>query len=164
MPVIDVNRDLERCTLQITSRFDAPVEAVWQLWADPRRLERWWGPPTYPATFVEHVLTPGGSASYYMTGPEGDRAAGWWRIIDVDAPHRLVIEDGFSHDDGTPNDDLPITVMRVVVEARAEGGSTMQIESTFSSTPAMEQMLAMGMEEGTTLAIGQIDELLLESV
>lgn len=164
MPVIDVNRDLERQTLQITSRFDAPVAAVWEMWADPRRLERWWGPPTYPATFVEHDLTPGGAASYYMTGPEGDRFAGWWRVLEVDAPHRLVVEDGFAHGDGTPNDDLPVTVMRVTVDPRHGGGTTMQIHSTFPSPEAMEQMLEMGAEEGTVLAIGQIDEMLLESV
>jgi hypothetical protein len=38
----------------------------------------------------------------------------------------------------------------------------MSIVSTFPSTEAMEQLLAMGMEEGLTLAIGQIDAILTE--
>ena len=46
-------------TMTITAEFDAPIERVWQLWADPRQLERWWGPPTYPATVVDHDLSPG---------------------------------------------------------------------------------------------------------
>ena len=44
---------------------------VWQLWADPRLLERWWGPPGFPATFEHHDLTPGGTITYFMSGPDG---------------------------------------------------------------------------------------------
>ena len=50
MTVTNVHKDPEALTMTITAEFDAPVERVWQLWADPRQLERWWGPPTYPAT------------------------------------------------------------------------------------------------------------------
>ena len=44
-----------------------------------------------------------------------------------------------------------------------DGGRTrMSIESHFPSTEAMEQVLAMGMEEGLTQAVGQIDAILAE--
>lgn len=162
MTVTDISKDLEQRTLQVDSEFDAPVDVVWQLWADPRRLERWWGPPTYPATFVDHDLRPGGSASYFMTGPAGNTSKGWWRFIEVDAPHRIVFEDGFADDDGVPNDDMPVTVMRVDVAARPGGGSTMRICSTYPSTEAMEQLIAMGMEEGMSEALGQIEAILAE--
>ena len=71
--------------MTITVEFDATVERAWQLWADPRQLERWWGPPTYPATFVDHDLSPGGRRTYYMTSPEGDKPHGWWEVLAVDA-------------------------------------------------------------------------------
>ena len=99
MTVTDVTADHEALTLTLTSRFEAPVERVWQVWADPRQLERWWGPPTYPATVTEHDLTPGGRVGYYMTSPEGDRHGGWWRIHTVEAPHGLEFEDGFGGPD-----------------------------------------------------------------
>ena len=38
----------------------------------------------------------------------------------------------------------------------------MSIESDFPSAEAMEQVLAMGMEEGLTQAVGQIDAILAE--
>ena len=85
MTVTNVERDTEAKTMTITAEFDAPVDRVWQLWEDPRQLERWWGPPTYPATFVDHDLSTGGGATYYMTGPEGDQPHGWWRVLAVDA-------------------------------------------------------------------------------
>ena len=160
MSVTSVHKNPEALTMTVTATFDAPVDQVWQVWADPRKLERWWGPPTYPATVVEHDFAPGGSVTYFMTGPEGDRHHGWWRLLVIDPPHRLEFEDGFAAEDGTPNPDMPGTTARVSLSERDGGGTTMVIESTFPTLEAMEQLVAMGMEEGITLAIGQIDGLL----
>ena len=159
MSVTKVDRNTEKLTLTLTAAFAAPVEQVWSVWSDPRKLERWWGPPTYPATVVEHDLTPGGGVTYFMTGPEGDRHAGWWRVLEVEAPHRLEFEDGFANDAGEPNPDLPTTITRVSLAA-ADGGTTMAIETTFPSLEAMETLVEMGLEEGLSLAVGQIDGLL----
>jgi uncharacterized protein YndB with AHSA1/START domain len=161
MTVTNVQRDTDAKTMTITAEFDAPVAHVWQMWENPRQLERWWGPPTYPATFVDHDLTPGGSVSYFMTGPEGDKPRGWWRVLAVDAPHRLEFEDGFADDSGAPNPDMPVMTIRVALDEQG-GGTRMAIETTFPSSEAMEQITSMGMEEGMTQALGQIDALLLE--
>jgi len=160
MTVTDVRTDPAALTMTISAEFDAPVERAWQLWEDPRQLERWWGPPTYPATVVDHDLSVGGGVTYFMTGPEGDRHHGWWRLVAVRAPSRLEFEDGFADDAGRPNPDLPTTTTRVTLEERPGGGTRMTIETTFPSTAAMEQMAAMGMEEGMTLAVGQMDDIL----
>ncbi|HEY4410314.1 MAG TPA: SRPBCC domain-containing protein [Acidimicrobiia bacterium] len=160
MSVTSIEKDPVALTMTVTAEFDAPVERAWQLWADPRQLERWWGPPTYPATFVDHDLRPGGHVGYYMTGPEGDKPHGWWRILSVDAPHRLQFEDGFADDAGQPDPKMPTMTMRVTLEDRSGGGTTMVIVTTFPSTEAMEQLIAMGMEEGMAGALGQIDAIL----
>ncbi len=160
MTVTSIQKNTERLTLTVTSEFEAPAERVWQLWQDPRLLERWWGPPTYPATVLEHDLSPGGSVTYLMTGPEGDQHRGWWRIISVDPPRRLELEDGFADAEGIPNTELPTTLMSVSIGSDTPGRTTMVMESTFPSLEAMEQMVAMGMEEGIREAMGQIDALL----
>jgi uncharacterized protein YndB with AHSA1/START domain len=163
MTVTDVHKDLESATMTITTEFDAPVERVWQLWADPRLLERWWGPPTYPATFVDHDLVPGGTMTYYMTSPEGDRFHGWWRISTTDEPKALAFEDGFADSEGNQNDDLPTTRAEVRIEELSRGRTRMTIESSFPSTEAMQQLMEMGMEEGLRAAMGQIDGILAAS-
>jgi uncharacterized protein YndB with AHSA1/START domain len=160
MSVTSVEKDPLSLTMTVTAEFDAPVERAWQLWADARQLERWWGPPTYPATFVDHDLRPGGHVGYYMTGPEGDKPHGWWRILSVEAPHRLEFEDGFADDAGQPDPKMPTMTMRVTLEDRPGGGTRMVIVTTFPSTEAMEQLIAMGMEEGMAGALGQIDAIL----
>src|SRR5690606_434306 len=47
MSVTDVRKDPEALTMTVTCEFAATPERVWRLWADPRQLERWWGPPEY---------------------------------------------------------------------------------------------------------------------
>ena len=159
MPVTDVRKDLDALTLTVTSRFEAPPARVWQVWEDPRQLERWWGPPTHPATVVDHDLRPGGVVTYHMTGPEGDKYPGWWRIQAVEAPHRLEFADGFGAEPGLTTAELPSTlaVVRLVEDG---AGTTMTIESRFASPEALRTVLAMGMEEGLRQALGQVDALL----
>jgi len=159
MTEIDIRKDVAALTLTVTARFEAPVERVWQIFADPRQLERWWGPPTYPATVVDHELVPGGRVSYFMTGPEGDKHAGWWQVLSVEAPHSLEVEDGFADDSGQPNPDLPVTRMRTTLEADGSG-TVLRTVSTFPSLAAMEQMVEMGMVEGIREAVSQIPAIL----
>jgi uncharacterized protein YndB with AHSA1/START domain len=160
MSVTNVVKDHEAKTMTVMTEFEASVDRIWELWADPRQLERWWGPPTYPATVEEHDLTPGGAVTYFMTGPEGDTHRGWWKVLSVEPPTRLEFEDGFGDDAVNPNPDLPVMTIRVAIDGQAGGRTSMTIETAFPTREAMEQVLAMGMEEGITAAISQIDDLL----
>jgi uncharacterized protein YndB with AHSA1/START domain len=162
MTVTAVRKDPDALTMTLDAEFDAPAERVWQLWADPRQLERWWGPPTYPATFTKHDLSPGSRIEYHMTGPEGDQPRGFWDVLEVEPPRRLLVRDGFANDDGTPNTQMPTGLQEVTIEEIDNGRTRMSIESRFPSTEVMEQLLAMGQEEGLTQAVGQIDSILAE--
>jgi uncharacterized protein YndB with AHSA1/START domain len=159
MPVISTKQDPQALTFTLEAEFAAPVERVWQLWADPRQLERWWGPPTWPATFERHELRPGGEARYYMTGPQGEKARGWWSVTVAEEPTRIEFFDGFSGDDGEPLDPEDRTHAVVTLEESGEG-TRMLVFSTFRDAKQMEQMVKMGMEEGMTQAVNQIDGLL----
>jgi len=159
MTVISTHKDAEALTMTFVAEFDAAVERVWQVWEDPRQLERWWGPPMWPATFEQHDFTVGGRSRYYMTGPDGQKARGWWQITAIDAPRRLEFDDGFAGEDGEP--DPTIAPSHGAVTLEATGTRTRMVTvSTFTSAEQLEQMVAMGMEEGLRLAIGQIDALL----
>jgi uncharacterized protein YndB with AHSA1/START domain len=162
MTVTAVRKDPSTLSMTLDAEFDAPAARVWELWADPRQLERWWGPPTYPATVTAHDLRPGGRVEYHMTGPEGDQPAGYWEVIEATPPRHLVFRDGFANADGTPNTDLPLNEARVTITELGGGRTRMSIESIFPDAAAMEQVLAMGMEQGLTEAVGQIDAILAE--
>lgn len=162
MTVISTYKDAEALTLTFVAEFQAGPERVWQVWADPRLLERWWGPPTWPATFERHDFTVGGQSRYYMTGPEGQKARGWWTITAIEQPHRLAFDDGFAGDDGEPLDaDKP---MRMTVTLEPAGaGTRMTTVTSFVDAEQLEQVTAMGLEEGMSQAQGQIDAILADS-
>lgn len=156
MPVTEVVTDPEALTLTVIADFTVPVRRLWDAYVDPRQLERFWGPPEYPATFLRHDAEPGGLSQYYMTGPEGEHYHGYWKWVAVDAPGSFEVRDGFAHDDGTPNTELPEGRM-VLDFAETALGSRVTITSYFESTEDMEQILAMGQAEGMREAMGQMD-------
>ena len=162
MTVTAVRKDPQALTMTIEAEFDASPERVWQLWADPRQLERWWGPPNFPATVTQHTLAPGGRVEYGMLGPQGDRHRGYWEILEAAAPHRLVFRDGVASADGTPESDMLLATTRVTIEAVDVGRTRMSIESRFPSAEAMEQVLATSTLEGQNQAVGQVDAILAE--
>ena len=161
MTFVSSTKDTEKLTFTLVTEFAAAPARVWQVLEDPRQLERWWGPPSWPATFATHSFAPGGRCHYYMTGPDGTTAHGWWEIKSMDAPHRLEIEDGFANEDGSPTDPEDSTSFVVTFEDLGPG-TRMTTVSRFRSLEQLERMAAMGMEEGMREASGQIDALLAE--
>lgn len=162
MSHISSMQDTSAATFTFVAQFDAPPERVWQVWEDARQLERWWGPPTWPATFESHDFRVGGSSRYYMTGPDGERAHGWWDITAIDAPTRLEFTDGFGTDDGGRDESIAPSRAEVTLEA-VQDGTRMTTVTHFADADHLAQMASMGMEEGMTLAMGQIDGLLAEA-
>jgi uncharacterized protein YndB with AHSA1/START domain len=160
MTVTATTKDVGSRTLTVSAEFDAPADRVWRLWEDPRLLEQWWGPPTWPATFVEHELRPDGRTRYYMTGPDGTTAPGWWRIVSTDPPRGFEFENGFADQTGEPDPAMPVMLMRVAIADRDGGGTAMTVVVSFASDADMEQILTMGMAEGITGAMSQMDALL----
>jgi len=159
MTVVRVEKDLDRLSLLLVADFDAPIERVWQLWADPRLLERWWGPPTHPATMQRHDLSVGGEVAYFMTGPDGERTHGWWRVTSVDPPSALEFVDGFANPDGTPNDETPPTSVQMRLTDR-DGATRMQLRFVFHSAEHMERLERWGAFAVFPQSVGQMDGLL----
>jgi uncharacterized protein YndB with AHSA1/START domain len=155
MTVVNVEKDYDDLSLVLVAEFAAPVEQVWQLWADPRRLERWWGPPSHPSTFEKHDLSPGGEVTYRM----GERSRGWWRVTTVDPPRSLEFVDGFANRDGTPNRDLPTTSVEVRLSGH-DGGTRMELRFVFQSRERMEQLECGGVFEVFPQSVGQMDAVL----
>ncbi|WP_373060992.1 SRPBCC domain-containing protein [Gemmatimonas sp.] len=81
MPITDVISNAQDLTLTIIADHPVPVARLWDAYADPRQLERFWGPVEWPATFTRHDMAVGGESHYYMTGPDGTTSRGWLRFL-----------------------------------------------------------------------------------
>lgn len=161
MPITSVSSNAQDLTLTIVGEYPVPVERLWDAYADPRQLERFWGPEQWPATFTRHDMAVGGESHYHMTGPDGTIARGYFRFRVIEPLHRIEVEDGFSDDAGTPNPAMPTMRIRFLFETAATG-SRITIVTTFPSIEAMEQLVQMGMVEGMQSAMGHLDAVLAD--
>ncbi len=161
MPVTSVTTDPEALTMTLVAEFPVPVERLWGAFADPRQLERFWGPPGYPATFDTYDLRPGGIAHYWMTSPDGERFFGRWDFETIDAPHRIVARDSFADAQGEIDTTVPTGLMTLTFESTASG-SRLTTVSASPTAEALEQVIAMGQVEGMTQAFGQLDTVLAD--
>ena len=161
MPITKITSDPAALTITVVGDYPVPVARLWEAYADPRQLEKFWGPETWPATFIRHDMAPGGTSQYYMTGPDGTRAHGWWRILAVEPPRRLEVEDGFADDEGRPNTEMPTMRVNITFDETPTGSRFTNVTS-FKSAEAMEQLLEMGMIEGMRSGMEQLDGVLAD--
>ena len=161
MPVTSVTQDPAALTMTVVADFPVPVQRLWEAYVDPRELERFWGPPTYPARFTRHDVAVGGRSAYAMTGPEGDVSRGFWQWIAVEPQQSFEVLDGFALADGTPNPEMP-SMRMVFTFGATQTGSRVTTTTFFNSADELARLLDMGMEEGMKLAMGQMDEVLAD--
>ncbi len=86
LPEIPLDRELR------TSRvIPAPRDSVFQAFADPAKLARWWGPTGFTNTFHEFDLRPGGRWRLDMHGPNGANYANESVFMEVAVPERVAL-------------------------------------------------------------------------
>jgi len=159
MPVTDVTTDAENLTMTVVADFAAPIDRVWNAYTDPEQLNRFWGPPGWPATFTAWDHTVGGRAVYSMNGPRGEKSSGAWEFVSIDAPNGFEVIDSFVDDEGKPLEGFPAQRMSFAFEPTAEG-TRMVTTSHFDSVDALEQVVEMGQVEGIKMAMAQLDTVL----
>jgi uncharacterized protein YndB with AHSA1/START domain len=156
MPLTFVTKDAAQLTLTVVGDFPVPQQRLWDAFADPRQLERFWGPPEWPATFTHHDLTVGGRSEYFLSGPDGEKWSGSWKFTAVSPISSFEALDG---EDNAEDENMPSS-MRFTFDARPTG-SRLTIVTWFSSVEAMELTIP-GMEEGLRAALPQLDAVLAE--
>jgi uncharacterized protein YndB with AHSA1/START domain len=159
MTVVGVEKDFENLRLILFADFSAPIERVWELWADPRLLERWWGPPTHPSTVEKHDLTVGGEVTYFMTGQSGERSRGRWKVEAVSPPNSLEFTDAFADHEGTPSRASPTTRVRVRLMER-DTGTRMELQFLFESPEHWKLLERWSAFEVFPQSVNQMDVLL----
>lgn len=156
MPLTSVTKDAETLTLTVVGDFPVSQQRLWDAFADPRQLERFWGPPFAPSTFTHHDMRVGGRAEYFLTLPEGERWNGSWTFTAVNPIDSFGANDG---EDNAEDESMPAGM--TFTFATTPAGSRLTIVTRFSSVEAMEQTIP-GMEAGLRAAMPQLDALLAE--
>jgi uncharacterized protein YndB with AHSA1/START domain len=156
VPLTSVTSDAATLTLTVVGDYPVPQRRLWEAFADPRQLERFWGPPSWPATFTRHDMKAGGRAEYLLAGPNGEKWNGSWKFTAVNPISSFEAYDG---EDNAGDENMPAS-MKFVFETTSTGSRVIGV-TQFSSLEAMEHV-ATGMEEGLRAAMPQLDVVLAE--
>lgn len=161
MPITSVVTDPQALTMTVVAEFPVPVTRLWDAYADPRQLEKFWGPDGWPATFSRHDFNAGGRSHYYMTGPDGEQFHGIWEYVAVEPHKSVTFYDKFAVEAGVENTEMPALHCVFAFEA-TDNGSRVTALTTFPSIEALEQLAEMGMEEGLRSGMAHMDDILAD--
>jgi uncharacterized protein YndB with AHSA1/START domain len=148
-------QDLERIekTVKLVREFDAPAELIFDLFTQPRHMERWWGPREFTASGVEVDLRVGGAWKLVMSNERfGDTVIdGVYRV--VERPTRLV----FTSTPRTPDGQVLLDGL-VTVELEPLGEGTRVTLTAYATGAPYMQMWLDGMEEGWNQSLAKLGE------
>lgn len=91
--------------LQTTRTYPCPADKIYQAFADPERLVKWWGPNGFSNTFETFEFTEGGEWRYTMHSPDGQDFKNVCVFVELITAEKLVIKH-----DSAPRFTLTITL------------------------------------------------------
>ena len=147
-------------TMTIRREFLANRQLVWDCHTKSDLLNQWFAPKPLTTKTKSMDFRDGGHWHYAMIMPDGQE---YWARMDYQTITPIdgyTLLDGFSDETGALNPELPRANWSVTFREAAQGRTTVQTIVTFKSTADLEQVIAMGMEEGMKSTIERLDELL----
>lgn len=154
-----LTKDEAKQQITVVREFAAPVNRVWAAWTQPELLDQWWAPKPWKTETLSMDFQVGGTWSYAMVGPAGEKHYCRADYSAIDAPHSYTGLDAFCDPDGNVLTDFPRTNWHVTFEP-SEAGTKVTTIMSFAKLEDLRKILEMGFQEGFTMAHGNLDELL----
>lgn len=156
----DFTVNKENKTIHIKREFNANLELVWEAWTKPELLDQWWAPKPYHIETKILDLRVGGMWLYAMVSPQDEKM--WCKadFQEIELQKSLSWLDAFCDENGIENAIKPRSLWTNIFTE--ENGITMvNITLKHDKLEDIEQLISMGFKEGFTMAVGNLDELLL---
>lgn len=153
-------------TLVMELIFNAPRELVFKAYSEPEHLASWWGPRGWLTEIRKFEFKPEGVWHYCMRCVDRNQGdfygqESWGKAIykDIIAPEKIVYIDMFSDENGNAIAEMPeiFVTMNFIEE---DGKTKLTIHSQFALTEALQQVMDMGVVQGTSSQLERLDELL----
>lgn len=158
--LFDFIADKEKNTLTIRREFAAKRQLVWDCHTKSELLDRWFAPKPFTVKTRSMQFKDGGHWHYAMVDPDGKEFWGYTQYTKVNPIDGYNTRDAFSDENGNINDSLPKATWKVTF---SDKGNNTVVETvvTYASLADLETILNMGMKEGLTSTLENLDELLL---
>lgn len=146
-------------TLVMERDFDASRDRVWDAWTKSEILDQWWGPAPWKAVTKSMEFKVGGTWLYYMEGPSGERHYALLEYLEINPKESFSGRDSFADENGNPSDTIPSNIW--LNEFMGDDNKThVTVTINFHSPESMKTMMEMGMKEGFTQGLDQLETLL----
>lgn len=151
----------EANTITIKREFAASRELVWDCYTRSELLDQWFAPKPFTTKTSSMDFSEGGHWHYVMIDPEGPEYWGRMDYITISPIDNYTALDGFCDAAGALTPGMPRSTWDVTFTG-VSGRAFVQTVVSYTSTEALEQVIAMGMQEGLTSTLERLDELLLK--
>lgn len=155
----DFSIDRESNTIEIKKEYAADQKLVWEAWTTQEWLDKWWGPQPWHVETKTLDFIPNGIWHYAMVGPEGEKHWSLSQFISIDVPNSFIQKGGFCNEEGIMNPDLPQSTWEVTFTPVHEH-TLVHSKLTYDTTEDLDIFLQMGFQEGITICLKQLDNLL----
>ena len=146
-------RAISDVEVAVTRVFDAPVQLVFDAHTKPEHIQQWMlGPEGWSMPECEFDPRPGGSWRFHYVKTDGSEMTMTGRVLEVDAPYRLVMSESWG-------DDWPETVNTLTLEER-DGRTVLTQAMRFPDTAARDTAMGTGMNDGVDPSYDRLDTLL----
>lgn len=88
--------------VDVSRKFNAPVERIWKAWTDAELIKQWWGPETYTCPSATVDVRPGGKSVMAMKAPDGQVTYSGGEYLEVIPNKKIVSTDTFMDQNGNP--------------------------------------------------------------
>ena len=154
-----ITKNVAAKTITVERAFAAPRTRVWEAWTKSELLEQWWAPKPWKAVTKSFSFVEGGHWHYYMLGPDGSKQYCWEGYETITPEERFTMSNGFCDEQGVRDESRPLmhwNIEFVSVDETAKVNATIQ----FDSAEDMEKIITLGFEEGFSMGLGNLDEVL----
>lgn len=152
--------DKEKNTITVKREFAGDRQLVWDCHTKSELLDRWFAPKPFTARTKSMSFKEGGSWIYAMVDPEGQE---FWARMDytkINPIDDYSLLDGFCNEKGELNPELPRATWVATFKSLNQH-TLVQTVVTYNSLADLETVINMGMKEGLTMTLENLDELLL---
>jgi len=150
----------------ITREFEAPRQLVWDVWTQPKHVEKWFGPKGFTTRVDKLDFKVGGESSYIMIGPDGTEYPSKGVFQEIVPIEKIVTTDefgeGFDEIESMKNIDLPQGMTQTYLFDDLGQRTKLTIIVSHPTVEDREKHEAMGVIDGWNSSLDKVEEYLAE--
>ncbi|MBL7864516.1 MAG: SRPBCC domain-containing protein [Cyclobacteriaceae bacterium] len=153
----DFRVDKAAKTVFITKEFNAPLPLVWDAYTKKEILDQWWAPKPWTSRTKVMDFKVGGRRFYAMVSPEGHERWAIQKYTSITPKSNFKLFNTFADKDENVDPEGSDWDLSF---SEKNGKTTVTIVIKNESLARMEKMIAMGFEQGFTMTLTSLEDLL----